>query len=80
MQIREYHGFQIEMYPSGAGHIAEVFRKGKLLITIRDESGNEELPFESSASAFEAAKEWIDRTYARKIKYKGYIQASYPVY
>ena len=81
MNIREYEGFQIQIHEAGTGYIAEVYRKGNLLRTIRDqEPGAEEPPFQSRALAFEAAKEWIDQTYSRRIKYKGYIQASFPAY
>lgn len=79
MKIREHEGFEIQIHETGSGYIAEVHRKGKLLNTVRDEKGLQEFPFSSASLAFEAAREWIDKTYARRIKYEGYVQASLPI-
>jgi len=38
MQIREYRGFSIQVYKSGAGHVSEVYRKGKLIHTAYNEN------------------------------------------
>ncbi len=79
MKIREHEGFQIHILEDGSGYFAEVYRKEKILKTIRGEdSGSGEESFRNSALAFEAAREWIDRTYSKRIKYKGFIQASLP--
>ena len=75
MKIQEHEGFEIQIHNSGSGFIAEVYRKGKLLHTVY-EKGVEKLPFTSSMLSVDAAREWIDKTYFRKIIYKGYIQAS----
>ena len=39
MQIREHRGFTIEVYESGAGHVTQIYRKGKLIRTIHHENG-----------------------------------------
>lgn len=76
MKIRDHEGFQIQIHIAEFGFIAEIYRREKLLKTVRDDKGIGELPFSSSILAFEAAREWIDRTYSRRIKFQGYIQAS----
>jgi hypothetical protein len=78
MNIREYEGFQIQIHNEGSGHIAEVYRKVNLLKTVRDEKGADVFPFKTITLAFEAARGWIDQTYPKRIKYKGYVQASLP--
>lgn len=80
MNIREHEGFQIQVHKAGLGYIAEVYRKGKLLKTIREKRGLEEFPFTSTALAFGAAREWIEKTYPKRIKYRGCIQASVPTH
>lgn len=70
MKLREHEGFQIRIVEIGGGHIAEIYRKEKLLKTIRREDGE---PFRNAAIAHEAAKNWIDRTYSKRIKYRGGI-------
>lgn len=80
MRIREHEGFQIQIHAAGSGYFAEVYRKEKLLRTIRREDLEPvEGSFRSSTEAIEAAREWINKTYSRKIKYKGFIQAGFIV-
>lgn len=81
MKIREHKGFGIYILEESAGFYAEIYRKDRLLKTIRSEERNlGEEPFRSVSLALKAAKEWIDQTYSKRIKYKGFIQASLPGY
>jgi hypothetical protein len=73
MRIKDYRGFQIQVYSKGTRIIAEVYRKEKLIHTIQN---SEELGehFRSSLMALETAKDWIDHTYPKdKIRYFGEI-------
>jgi hypothetical protein len=71
MRIEEYRGFQIQVYNKGNRVIAEVYRKDKLIHTIRDSEEPGE-HFRSSFMALEAVKDWIDSTYPKeKIRYFG---------
>jgi hypothetical protein len=73
MQIREHRGFNIEVHDTGKGYVSEIYRKGKLLHTIRNEKVQDD-PFRNSALVIEAARDWIDRIYPpRKIKYFGEV-------
>lgn len=73
MKISEYKGFQIQVHTTEDNFYAEVYRRNKLLQTIRD-SGDPGAPFRSSAAAAQAAREWIDRTYPKgRAKYFGDI-------
>jgi len=73
LKISEYNGFQIQVHSSEDKFYAEIYRKEKLLHTIRD-SGNPATPFRSSAAAAQAAKEWIDRVYPRgRVRYFGEV-------
>ena len=73
MIIREYEGFQVQIHSKGAGYFAEIYHKEKLLKSIHDDQGNRALLFSGSMLALEAAKEWIDRMYSKRIRFKGYI-------
>jgi hypothetical protein len=73
MQIREHRGFTIQVYKSGAGHVSEIYRKGKLIRTIHHENGPDGQA-RSPVVLIEAAREWIDRTYPHgRIKYLGEV-------
>lgn len=66
----EYKGFRIQVHISDDNFYAEIFRRNKLLQTIRDNSGETGTSFRSCAAAAQAAKEWIDRTYPKgRVKY-----------
>jgi archaeosine-15-forming tRNA-guanine transglycosylase len=68
MQIHEHRGFSIEVHRGEEGYISEVYRKGKLIHTVRHDDSK----FYSHALAVEAAREWRDRTYPPgRIKYFG---------
>ena len=70
MQIHEHRGFSIEVHRVEEGYVSEIYRKGKLIHTVRN-NGNQ---FHSHALATEAAREWIDRTYPPgRIKYFGEV-------
>ena len=73
MNIREHKGFDVQIHRIGERYAPEVYRKGKLIHTIHnDEDANG--GFNSTALAFEAAREWIDHTYPPgKIEYFGEI-------
>ena len=73
MQIREHRGFNIEVHKSGDGYVLGIYRKGKLIRSVRynNDSGSQS---RSPALIIEAAREWIDRTYPLgKIKYFGEV-------
>ncbi|MGD0277507.1 MAG: hypothetical protein ABSB79_15935 [Syntrophales bacterium] len=73
MRIEDYRGFQIQVYSKGKRIFAEVYRKDKLLHTIKDSDEPGE-HFRSNFMALEAAKDWIDRTYPKdRIRYAGEI-------
>jgi len=73
MKTSEYKGFQIQIHSTGDNFYAEIYRRDKLLQTIRD-SGEHDTPFRSSAAAIQAAREWIDRVYPKgRIRYFGGI-------
>ena len=73
MQIREYRGFSIQVYKSGAGHVSEVYRKGKLIHTIHHENSPDG-QFRDPSLLIEDARNWIDRTYPHgRIKYFGEV-------
>ena len=73
MQIREYRGFSIQVYKSGAGHVSEVYRKGKLIHTVYNDNDPESRS-RSPILLIEASREWIDRTYPHgRIKYFGEV-------
>jgi hypothetical protein len=73
MRIEEHKGFQIQVHSEADNFYAEIYRKDKLLHTIRD-SGDPSYPFRSSIAAIEAAKEWIGKTYSRgKVRYFGEV-------
>jgi len=68
MQIQEHRGFSIEVHRSEQGCVSEVYRKGKLIHTLCQDDSQ----FHSHATASEAARECIDRTYPLgRIKYFG---------
>jgi hypothetical protein len=70
MQIHEHRGFNIEVHKVEEGYVSEVYRKGKLIHTVRHDDSQ----FHSHALAIEAAREWIDRTYPPgRIKYFGEV-------
>jgi hypothetical protein len=70
MQIHEHRGFNIEVHKVEEGYFSEIYRKGKLIRTVRN-NGNQ---FHSHALAIEAAREWIDKTYPPgRIKYFGEV-------
>lgn len=73
MQIREYRGFTIEAYQSGAGYALGIYRKGKLIRNVQEK----EIPEGQSRSSgllIANAKDWIDRTYPQgNIKYFGEV-------
>jgi hypothetical protein len=49
---------------------SEIYRKGKLIHTVRQKGSQ----FQNHALAVEAAREWIDRTYPPgRIKYFGEV-------
>jgi len=64
LTISKYRGFQIQINSSEDNFYAEIYRRDKLLQTIRD-SGELDIPFRSSAAAAHAAREWIDRVYPK---------------
>lgn len=71
LKTSEHKGFQIQIHSSEDNFYAEIYRREKLLQTIRD-SGEPATPFRSSAAAAQAAREWIDRVYPRgKVRYFG---------
>jgi hypothetical protein len=73
MTIFDHNGFQIQVHSTEDKFYAEIYRKDKLLFTIRD-SGEPASPFRSSAAAAQAAREWIDRVYSRgNIRYFGEV-------
>lgn len=73
MKILEYKGFQVQIHNSKDKFYAEVYRRDKLLQTIKN-SAEYNIPFRSTATATQSAKEWIDRTYPRgKLKYFGQV-------
>jgi archaeosine-15-forming tRNA-guanine transglycosylase len=70
MQIHEHRGFNIEVHRVEEGYVPEIYRKGKLIQTVR----HDDSPFHSHALAIEAAREWIDSTYPpERIKYFGEV-------
>lgn len=73
MKISEHKGFQVQVHQEGDSFFAEVYRKERLLKTIRDseESGTS---FRSSLAVLHAARERIDRAYPKvRIRYFGAI-------
>lgn len=73
MKISEYKGFLIQVHNSEDKFYAEIYRKEKLLYTIRD-SEEPGTPFRSSAAAAQAAREWIDRVYPMgRVRYFGEV-------
>ena len=73
MEIREYRGFQIQVYIKVNRISVEIYRKEKLIHTIRDSDKSGE-HFKSLLMALEAAKEWIDKTYPKeRFKYLGEV-------
>jgi len=69
MQIHEHRGFNIEVREAGERYFSEIYRKGKLLHTVRNEKHRED-QLRNSALIIEAARDWIDHTYPPdKIKY-----------
>ena len=73
MKIAEYKGFQIQTHTSQDRFYAEIYRRDRLLQTIRD-SAESGIPFQSSAAATQSAKDWIDRTYPKgKLRYLGEV-------
>lgn len=73
MKILEYKGFQIQIHSSLDKVYAEIYRRDRLLQTIKSSAEYDTL-FRSSAAAAQSAKEWIDRTYPKgKLKYFGEV-------
>lgn len=73
MQVRDHRAFNIEVHKAGEGYISEIYRKGKLVHTVRIDEGLGGT-LHSPALAFEAAREWIDHTYPPgRIKYFGEV-------
>lgn len=73
MKILEHKGFQIQIHNSEDKFYAEIYRRDRLLQTIKSSAEYDTL-FRSSAAAAESAKEWIERTYPRgKLKYFGNV-------
>jgi hypothetical protein len=73
MRIEEYRGFQIHIYSKDEGFFAEIHRKDKLMHTVKDPDELSGL-YGSSPLAFEAAKDWIDKTYPKKMV--GYVDGT----
>ena len=73
MKSHEHRSFNIEIYKRGEGYISEIYRKGKLIHTVRNSDDKDGL-FHDHALAAEAAREWIDHTYpAGGIKHFGEV-------
>jgi len=70
MQIHEHRRFNMEVQKVEEGYVAEIYRKGNLILTVR----NDDSQFHNHALAIEAARAWIDRTYPPgRIKYFGEV-------
>jgi hypothetical protein len=73
MEIRDHRGFNIEIHKAGEGYISAIYRRGKLVHTVRIDEGLDGT-LHSVAQAIEAAREWIDHTYPPgRIKYFGEV-------